>query len=55
MREYDHGEANAVLDQLYVMAKAVNIPEMVRLMKRTVPEYISKNSKCEEHDNEEKK
>ena len=55
VREYDHAEANEVFDQLYVMAKAVNIPEMVRLMKRTVPEYISKNSRFEEYDNEEKK
>ena len=55
VREYDHAETNEVFDQLYVMAKAVNIPEMVRLMKRTVPEYISKNSRFEEYDNEEKK
>lgn len=55
VREYDHAEANEVFDQLYVMAKSVNIPEMVRLMKRTVPEYISKNSRFEEYDNEEKK
>ena len=41
--------------RFYLFLKAVNIPEMVRLMKRTVPEYISKNSRFEEYDNEEKK
>ena len=31
-------------------AVAVNIPDMVRLMKRTVPEFLSKNSEFEKYD-----
>ena len=33
-------------------ARLVNIPDMVRLMKKTVPEFKSKNSKYEEYDRE---
>jgi len=55
VREYDYNEINETFDQLYALAKAVNIPEMIRLMKRTVPEYVSKNSKFEAFDNEERK
>ena len=34
------------------LARQVKIPEMVRLMKRTVPEFISKNSRFEIYDKE---
>ena len=37
---------------LIAQARAVRIPEMVRLMKRTVPEFKSKNSRFELYDRE---
>ena len=37
-------------DELARLALAVEIPDMVKLMKRTVPEFISKNSKYEQYD-----
>lgn len=51
VREYDYTQACTVLDSLETMAMDVDITEMVRLMKKTVPEFISKNSKFEEFDN----
>ncbi|MCQ2057578.1 MAG: polysaccharide biosynthesis protein [Bacteroidaceae bacterium] len=54
VREYDYHEAVQVIDQLTKLSKAVNIMEMVRLMKRTVPEFKSRNSRFEalDHENE---
>ena len=50
VREYEYSEAKPLVDQLTVLSKAVNIPDMIRLMKKNVPEYISKNSKFEQYD-----
>lgn len=50
VREYDYNEAQKVVDELETMSRAVEIPEMVRLMKRTVPEFKSKNSPFEVYD-----
>ena len=50
VREYDYTEACEVSDELERLSRAVNIPDMVRLMKKTVPEYKSKNSRFEEYD-----
>lgn len=50
VREYDYQEAKKMVDDLEIMSKRVEIPDMVRLMKQVVPEFISKNSKYEEFD-----
>lgn len=50
VREYDYESVKPVLSELAELAHQVQIPEMVILMKKTVPEYISKNSRFEEYD-----
>ena len=50
VREYDYDEVKPVLADLVSLAQQVRIPEMVILMKKTVPEFISKNSRFEEYD-----
>lgn len=50
VREYAYAEAKASIDRLTELAFAVEVPDMVRLMKQTVPEFISKNSKYEKYD-----
>ena len=52
VREYDYAEARTVADELETLSRAVDIPDMVRLMKRTVPEFKSKNSIYEQYDHE---
>lgn len=52
VREYDYADTVKVADELESLASAVEIPTMVRLMKRTVPEFKSKNSQYEEYDKE---
>ena len=51
VREYEYLKAREVLGELELQALAVKIPEMVKLMKHTVPEFISKNSMFEQYDN----
>ena len=50
VREYDYEEAREVTEELEALSRAVSIPDMIRLMKRAVPEFRSKNSKFEEYD-----
>lgn len=50
VREYEHAKASEVMSELERLAMAVEIPDMVKLMKRTVPEFISKNSEYEKYD-----
>lgn len=50
VREYPYQDALQTVDELTQLAAAVNIPEMVKLMKRTVPEFKSKNSSFEQFD-----
>ena len=50
VREYEHDKAKSVMAELEDFAIRVEIPEMVQLMKRTVPEFISKNSEYEKYD-----
>lgn len=50
VREYDYENALPVVEQLEHLSRAVHIPEMVILMKQTVPEFISKNSRFEMYD-----
>ncbi|WP_064974828.1 polysaccharide biosynthesis protein [Alistipes provencensis] len=53
VREYDYREACEVAEELESLSRSVCIPDMIRLMKRTVPEFKSKNSKYEIYDREE--
>ena len=50
VRNYNYDDASVVADRLAQLAREVNIPEMVKMMKSVVPEYISNNSKFEEYD-----
>ena len=50
VREYDYDNAQGVIAQLETLSRAVEIPDMVCLMKEIVPEFISKNSQFEKYD-----
>lgn len=50
VREYSYEDATQAADRLEDLSRAVEIPDMVRLMKRTVPEFKSKNSPYEIYD-----
>ena len=50
VREYEYNEVASIIDELEDLSRKVEIPDMVKLMKRTVPEFISKNSKFEIYD-----
>ena len=50
VREYDYADARRAAELLETLSREVNIPDMVRLMKSTVPEFISKNSQFEKYD-----
>ena len=50
VREYDYADALEAADQLEQLSREVEIEEMVRLMKSTVPEFISQNSRFEKLD-----
>ena len=52
VREYDYNEALKLVEELERLSRQVEIPDMVRLMKRAVPEFISKNSVYEVYDKE---
>lgn len=49
-REYSYNAAAETMAQLADLATKVTIPEMVKLMKETVPEFKSKNSEFEKFD-----
>ena len=51
VREYDYADASTTMTELESLSREVDTPTMVRLMKKVVPEFISKNSKFEEFDN----
>ena len=50
VREYEYDKAKIVMDELERLALKVEIPDMVRKMKLTVPEFVSKNSQFEQYD-----
>ena len=52
VREYDYAEAAGAVDRLEDLSRAVEIPDMVRLMKKTVPEFKSENSRFAAYDKE---
>ena len=45
VRHYDYDEVRAVATELEDLARKVEIPDMVKLMKKTVPEFKSQNSR----------
>lgn len=53
VRSYDYRDACAVTDELEVLSRTVDIPNTVRLMKKTVPEFKSRNSVFEKYDTEQ--
>ncbi|MBD5213871.1 MAG: polysaccharide biosynthesis protein [Bacteroidales bacterium] len=53
VREYPYNSVLQVIEHLTDLATAVCIPEMVKLMKHTVPEFKSKNSIFEKYDEPE--
>ena len=50
VREYVYDDALKAADELESLSRKVQIPEMVKLMKAIVPEFISKNSRFEVYD-----
>ena len=50
VRMYDFNEAVNFVEKLEQLSRDVNIPDMVKLMKEIVPEYISNNSRFQEYD-----
>ena len=50
VREYDHETARNTIGELEQMARDVDIIRMVSLMKKSVPEYKSENSRFEQLD-----
>ncbi len=52
VREYDYANASKAADDLTDLARKVEIIDMVRYMKRIVPEYKSENSKYQALDKE---
>lgn len=52
VREYPYADALRVVNRLEELSSTVEIPEMVCLMKRTVPEFKSRNSVFEKYDQE---
>ena len=54
VREYNYDDAAMAADALCDLARKVEIPEMVKMMKSVVPEFISNNSKFSEFDKKDK-
>ena len=52
VRESDYEEAKEQVNTLETLAKSVDIPEMIKLMKQMVPEFKSNNSPYEKYDKE---
>ena len=50
VREYSYDNALAVVDQLTDLSREVIIPDMVKQMKKTVPEFKSENSRFAAYD-----
>ena len=50
VRDYDYEDAVKLVKELEILSRDVNVPDMIRLMKRSVPEFKSKNSIYEKYD-----
>lgn len=55
VRQYDYSEASDAAAELERLSRDVQIPQMVMLMKKIVPEYVSNNSVFEIYDNKKDK
>ena len=53
VRQYDYDEAKDIVNQLETLSREVEIPDMVKLMKKSVPEFKSQNSKFSIYDTPE--
>ena len=53
VRECDYEVVKDMVNTLEILAKSVDIPEMIKLMKQMVPEFKSNNSPFEKYDKEE--
>lgn len=54
VRESDYETAREEINTLETLAKSVDIPSMIKLMKKIVPEFKSNNSPYEQYDKEQK-
>lgn len=52
VREYNYFDVVNELNKLNELAARVNIPDMVKMMKDIVPEFVSRNSEFEKYDKE---
>ena len=50
VRQYSYDDACRFVHELEDLSREVRIPEMVKMMKKVVPEFKSQNSKFEEYD-----
>ena len=50
VRQYSYEDACHFVQELGELSREVRIPEMVKMMKKIVPEFKSQNSKFEEYD-----
>ena len=50
VREYAYGDVKETITRLTDLALAVEVQDMVKLMKQIVPEFISKNSRYQKYD-----
>lgn len=50
VRKYDYEDARTIVERLEALARKVDVSSTVRLMKQTVPEFKSKNSRFEIYD-----
>jgi FlaA1/EpsC-like NDP-sugar epimerase len=50
VRQYSYDDACRFVQELGDLSREVRIPEMVKMMKKIVPEFKSQNSKFEEYD-----
>ena len=53
VRQYDYEDALAAVNRLETLSREVEIPEMVKMMKKTVPEFKSQNSRFSIYDTPE--
>ena len=54
VRKYGYENIRQTIDELDRLSRKVIVPDMVILMKKTVPEFKSKHSEFEKYDNQEK-
>ena len=55
VRKYGYDDIRQTVDELNRLSREVIVPDMGILMKKTVPEFISKHSEFEKYDNKQEK